>query len=258
MKTLLTLFLFVAHLAIVPRSSWASNFCTSQESIHQTSKSILAACQTDLSLGCKKINSCGRTNNTNKLDLNRLPKISVNCEQTMICPEGQSLVCASAYATAFCMDIDLKKDLAGTPDGNHSYNSCKKYCADKGYRLPTNNEWLIAAEGTDENNCLPTNPITKPDSNSRKAMSDPIVNSRALSYARPACKSKYQIRDMAGVLGQWVEDNPKSNPKFGRFNGGLWPQKASTIFYTTTAHHKSYSDYSIGCRCASEAKPSKR
>ncbi|MBL8836480.1 MAG: hypothetical protein JNL66_09550, partial [Alphaproteobacteria bacterium] len=66
------------------------------------------------------------------------------------------------------------------------------------------------------------------------------------------CVSSHGVRNMVGVLGQWVSDtypSPSGSGARGQFNGGLYPQPQSSCNYTTIAHPTDYTDYSIGCRC---------
>ncbi|MCB0386608.1 MAG: SUMF1/EgtB/PvdO family nonheme iron enzyme, partial [Bdellovibrionales bacterium] len=201
--------------------------------------------------------SCGKTNNRNKFKSQPNDKAKFDqaggCEQSLSCPEGTQLVCSKKYATKVCIDTDLKQSAEGLPEGNFSYHKCQSYCQSRGMRLPTNNEWLLAAAGSEAKNCLypqVTYPIKK------GARMDDLAVNAPLKEPRKSCVSLYKIKDMVGVLGQWVEGTFKnrSGHTRGQFNGGLWPQKASTVFYRTVAHGPGYSDYSIGCRCASDPR----
>ncbi|MCB0367771.1 MAG: SUMF1/EgtB/PvdO family nonheme iron enzyme, partial [Bdellovibrionales bacterium] len=144
----------------------------------------------DLTAGCAAIGSCGKTNNRNKFKPQPNDKTkfaqSGGCEQNLNCPEGTQLVCSKKYSTKVCMDIDLKKDAKGLPEGNFSYHKCQDYCRSRGMRLPTNNEWLLASAGTETNLCLYPDavyPIKK-----GAPMNDLSVN-QPLKAPRPGCVS---------------------------------------------------------------------
>ena len=216
----------------------------------------------NLAIGCRASGSCNGSNNRNKLRKPVSGTSNLNCSAVRKqCPRGpgnketMKLVCNSDYNTLVCVDINLMTDSNGVPQGWQSRNSCKAYCKGQGKRLLTNDEWLVAALGTPVQNCFPKNTTgARGGFDSRNA--DPLTNRKVLGkQPRPGCQSVYGIKDMIGVLGQWVSDTPLGKPaKFGQFNGGFWGQRKSTIFYRTTAHYATYSDYSIGCRCGARPR----
>lgn len=211
----------------------------------------------DLRQGCEAVGTCGRTNNRNYFSDNKSPRRdfdeSGGCDGNLSCPRDMKPVCSSAYKIKVCMDVELKamdRD-SSTPEGNHTFYSCQSYCQSMGKRLPTNNEWLVASTGTVSSSCLPRSIEDRPNYRSSSEMKDLRFNQRNIPKNRRNCISSYGIKDMVGVLGQWVTHGHSSSGK-GQFNGGLWTQPASSIVYRTVAHGKGYSDYSIGCRCAED------
>lgn len=171
-------------------------------------------------------------------------------------------VCSAPYSTSVCVDVNLIQDANGIPLGGISYRQCQQRCEARGARMLTNNEWMVAAAGTDRDTCLPRLPARigcsnlsqctpRPDYNSTSQMNDLSFNNH-LRTPRPQCISATGIRDMVGVLGQHVTNGQARSNRI-QFNGGLWAQPVSELFYRTTAHDSSYSDYSVGCRCAANA-----
>lgn len=209
----------------------------------------------DIAAGCSSehstIGGCG-TNTRNRFNFASQGEQPVTCNQrdARRCSSGQSLVCSSHYRVKVCVDINLATTSDGTPRGNFTMPQCREHCAGQGKRMLTNNEWLVASLGTNAANCLPSSISRRPDWNSRTEMRDLSFNTTGIRSNRGNCVSTFGIRDMVGVLGQWVTDGQAASNR-AQFNGGLWPQNASNIFYRTTAHGPGYTDYSIGCRCAS-------
>jgi formylglycine-generating enzyme required for sulfatase activity len=194
-------------------------------------------------------------------------------------------VCSPAWQVNVCMDRDLRREANGRFMGSVGRLQCQAWCQARGRRLPTNNEWMVACEGTQPAHCLRpaiSHPIMhrlrsprpwiynevdcKVGTNAwRSCMSDLRLNDRArdpqsgatiglpTAAETRACVSRWGVRNMVGVLGQWVVDtypSPAGGGTRGQFNGGLYPQPASSCNYTTVAHPADYTDYSIGCRCS--------
>lgn len=204
----------------------------------------------DLTRGCQTIGSCQKVNNHNKFDFSKQSKSPVTCspDDAKKCLANQKIVCSPHYRVKVCVDIYLVQQ-DGLPAGNFTMPKCQAYCQSQGKRMLTNNEWLVAAIGTSSNSCLPAKVTKRPNYNSTTDMRNLDYNRTGIRKDRKQCKSVYGIQDMAGVLGQWVTHG-QAKPGRAQFNGGLWPQNQSTIFYRTTAHGPTYTDYSIGCRCA--------
>lgn len=244
---------------------------------------------------CAEDPACrGRADNRNFYDLLRVSQrvTAGDCSREEFvrryghepCPNDMAWVCSPKWQVNICMDKDLRREAGGRYMGDVGRLECKAWCEQRGRRLPTNNEWMVACEGTKPSQCLRSNiahPIMarlrdkqpwvynnidcKVGTNAwRDCMQDLRLNDRVikagmtLGVPTPAetqsCVSDYGVRNMVGVLGQWVADTypgPGGGTR-GQFNGGLYPQPASSCNYTTVAHPADYSDYSIGCRCSGE------
>lgn len=182
---------------------------------------------------------------------------SGGCETNLSCPTGTSLVCSDDYHTKVCMDTNLRMmDDGVTPRGGMTHNQCRDYCESRNMRLPTNNEWLVGALGTNPELCLPES-ITYPplfNTDAGRQSAEGLTQIRRYGRQdRSQCQSVFGLNDMVGVLGQHVTHG-QARPNRIQFNGGLYPMSHSSIVYRTTAHGPTYSDYSIGCRCATEAQ----
>jgi formylglycine-generating enzyme required for sulfatase activity len=193
------------------------------------------------------------------------------------CPGDMAWVCSAQWQVNICVDRDLRPDNQGRARGHVTRAQCETMCAAQGRRLLTNNEFLAACEGTQAHRCLPergVHPVMarlhsprpwiyngidcKAGNNAwGPCINDPTLNQdvgdllnlvtpAAGGGARSSCASDYGVRDMVGVLGQWVSDTYHGR---GQFNGGLYSQPRSSCNYTTVAHNTEYTDYSIGCRC---------
>ena len=195
------------------------------------------------------------------------------------CPRGMVPVKNAAKKVSVCVDkyeysLKKSKKRSSRPLANVSFYECRNYCAKQQIRLLTHNEWVVACEGTKPRYCNRNKPhpviqklrdnkpwvygqknCKNPNNAWRDCMKDPSLNRRSLArngdYKK--CVSKYGVHHMVGNLGEWVHDfRRRDGDIYGRFNGGLYPQKRSSCDYTTKAHKLSYKDYSIGCRCAIE------
>ena len=174
------------------------------------------------------------------------------CTRNTRCPRGMAFVCDPTYRTRVCMDIELRTAPSGHPMGMQTEHSCRSYCesergTDPGIRLPTNNEWMVAAQGTDARQCLTQAAQDRRiDPNKPTPPADQSHNDDHIRRDRRNCESRHGVRDMVGVLGQWVTHGHSN----GQFNGGYWAFGPSSIYYRTTRHGPGYADYSTGCRCA--------
>src|SRR5262245_10934634 len=216
---------------------------------------------------CGEDPSCrGRADNRNYYDLTRINQhvtaADCNLEEFVRryghepCPSDMAWVCSPNWQVNVCMDRDLRRDADGRFMGNVGRLECQAWCQARGRRLPTNNEWMVACEGTQPAQCLRpaiSHPILyrlrnirdwvyndidcKVGSNAwRDCMSDLRLNDRVRDSRSGAtvglptaaetrrCVSTYGARNMVGVLGQWVSDtypSPSGRGTRGQFNGGL-------------------------------------
>ena len=83
-------------------------------------------------------------------------------------------------------------------------------------------------------------------------MINQLENTLRKTGLRSGCTNDYGVFDMVGNLHEWT-DEPS-----GTFRGGYYMdtrKNGEGCNYATTAHSKSYHDYSTGFRCCMEADP---
>lgn len=71
------------------------------------------------------------------------------------------------------------------------------------------------------------------------------------------CVSTYGVYDMHGNIHEWIDDSPNGDPSKGSFMGGFFVDaklNGPGCSYRTTAHAKTYHDYSTGFRCCKNAQ----
>jgi formylglycine-generating enzyme required for sulfatase activity len=157
------------------------------------------------------------------------------------------------------------------PQGYISADVAEAACRQAGKRLCTSTEWLRACQGPegttfpygntyDENACnegREVHPIVELFGNdadwSAAQMNDPRVNQLPNSLdptgSNPECVTSEGVFDMHGNLHEWVAD-----PE-GTFRGGFYVDariNGRGCLYRTTAHSRSYHDYSTGFRCCAD------
>lgn len=84
---------------------------------------------------------------------------------------------------------------------------------------------------------------------------DDLPSTVAPGGAFPACVSSYGIYDLHGNLHEWIDATTSGGN--GQFNGGFFVDATLNgpgCLYRTTAHAKSYHDYSTGFRCCADPK----
>jgi len=143
-------------------------------------------------------------------------------------------------------------------------------------RLCTEKEWLAACQGSQSftypygntytkgacNEGRPTHPVNDcfgPGSGvfTYANMNDPccvnLPNSLAVGGAFPSCRSEAGIYDLHGNLHEWIDATTMSGN--GIFKGGFFVDakiNGPGCTYRTTAHAKTYHDYSTGFRCCAD------
>ena len=153
--------------------------------------------------------------------------------------------------------------------GAQAADACKR----SGKRLCTETEWLSACQGPTKktypygntyqegacNEGRATNPVndcfgsgssvfTYSNMNSPCCVSLPNTIATVGSYGK--CVSDFGIYDMHGNLHEWIDATTASGN--GIFKGGFFVDakiNGSGCLYKTTAHAKTYHDYSTGFRC---------
>ncbi len=84
-----------------------------------------------------------------------------------------------------CLNIFAQSRAGVFPAVNFTWFQAQQACANVGKRLPTNEEWQMAAAGTVAANCNLTSGLLNTDAN-------------------PTCLSNYNVINMVGNVSQWV------------------------------------------------------
>ena len=164
----------------------------------------------------------------------------------------------------------VRPDMARRPVFGLTWERCKKYCAWRGKRLPTEAEWERAAGGADGRiypwgGDLPNS--DRANFNRCCFVMKGLVLEEVGSHADG--KTPDEIHDLAGNIAEWVHDwydknyyqvsehkNPPG-PDTGTYHtirGGAWNSFSG---YLRSSSRYGYNDakdfYGIGCRCARSA-----
>jgi formylglycine-generating enzyme required for sulfatase activity len=156
-------------------------------------------------------------------------------------------------------------DFPNHPVVGVSHSDAQDYAKWRGMRLPTEAEWEYAARGGLVKQRYPNgNEIDDKQANYQQHQPG---TSAVGSY--PA--NGYGLHDMAGNAGEWVSDyyqadyyleSPAKNPqgpkigKFRVFRGGGWFSGPMCVtVYKRNALSSNWVDFSVGFRCAKDAKP---
>jgi sulfatase modifying factor 1 len=157
------------------------------------------------------------------------------------------------------------------PQAHISMVEAKRACAASGKRLCRAAEWKKACKGPESTRypygnhrvagaCVDTNrssPMTilHHGEHSARTLNDPRANELANTVAptgsSEACTNDYGVHDMVGNVHEWTDD--------GSFRGGYYLDtklNGEGCDYRTTAHARSYYDYSTGFRCCADADDS--
>jgi sulfatase modifying factor 1 len=169
------------------------------------------------------------------------------------------------------------------PQAHISRDEAEQACVNAGKRLCTDDEWLKVCKGKKPTqypygdqrvdgacndrgvsgfNLLfgpGNNTPPEPSAYNMENMNDPRLNqvegSLAKAGAFPKCKNAYKVFDMVGNLHEWTAATE------GTFRGGYYLDTAingSGCDYRTTAHERTYHDYSTGFRCCAGGKEQDR
>lgn len=166
-----------------------------------------------------------------------------------------------------------------TPQGYISQVQAQAACARSGKRLCTLPEWTAACRGRPSHDYVypygnayqsgtcnegkPSPIVTLFGPNptySNQELNDPRCDelegglAKGGEYAK--CVSSYGAFDMHGNLHEWIDDSPNGDVTRGSFMGGFFVDaklNGPGCTYRTTAHAKTYHDYSTGFRCCKDA-----
>lgn len=159
------------------------------------------------------------------------------------------------------------------PQGHISGDVAAAACAAAGKRLCTSAEWLRACRGPASrvypygsayvpsacNEGRRAHPVIELFGDSAdwsmRQMNDPRLNQLPGTVdptgTNPVCLSAEGVYDLHGNLHEWVAD-----PE-GTFRGGFYVDaeiNGEGCLYRTTAHGRTYHDYSTGFRCCADAR----
>lgn len=211
--------------------------------------------------------------------------IAIEDSNEGLCPKGM------AHIDGFCMDrweaslkgqspfeVPVSSGVAQTahgvvPQGYISGEVAEAACQAVGKRLCTSVEWLRACQGPDVfvfpyghtyidaacNEGRDLHPVVELFGEatdwSSGQMNDSRINQLPNTVdstgSNPVCMSAEGIYDLHGNLHEWVAD-----PN-GTFRGGFYVDaeiNGKGCLYRTTAHGRTYHDYSTGFRCCSDAE----
>ena len=186
---------------------------------------------------------------------------------------GDAWVAASPYDTVSGRTVRATVDKGLVPQGYLSGDQAAAACEAAGKRLCLDAEWDLACRGPDgttfpygdtyaDGACNDdydgTHPVIDYFGTSEgiwdsTSMNDPGINQQdgtvAPGGAFGDCRSHWGIHDLHGNLHEWVDESS------GVFRGGFYGDaeiNGSGCRYVTTAHSRSYHDYSTGFRCCSD------
>jgi hypothetical protein len=167
------------------------------------------------------------------------------------------------------------------PQGYISEEQAGAACAASGKRLCTFDEWTAACRGRPAHDYVYPYGDTYVPGRCNEGKESPIVilfgpnptySEQELNDPRDdqldgglarggdydACVSTYGAFDMHGNIHEWIDDTPDpAQPTHGSFMGGYFVDakiNGPGCEYRTTAHEKSYHDYSTGFRCCADAR----
>jgi hypothetical protein len=173
----------------------------------------------------------------------------------------------SAHQTPEGHNVRAVSKAGVTPQAHISMNDAQRACKASGKRLCHAKEWKAACKGPEHtrypygnerqaNACVDTN-RTSPThvlysgEHTARTMNDPRLNQLENTVeetgAAKACTNDYGVHDMVGNVHEWADD--------GAFHGGYYLDtkiNGEGCEYITTAHAKSYYDYSTGFRCCAD------
>ncbi len=179
----------------------------------------------------------------------------------------------SPYDAVDGVDVVARTEPGVPPQGYISGDQAEAACEAAGKRLCTSDEWLLACQGPDGltwpygashqpgvcNDDYSGHPLIDYFGTSdawiwtSESMNDPGINQQAgtlaLTGEHAGCVSAFGVYDLVGNLHEWVADAD------GVFRGGFYVDvqiNGPGCTYRTSAHGRSYHDYSTGFRCCAE------
>ena len=187
--------------------------------------------------------------------------------------EDDTWQASSPYDTVSGREVRAVVGAGEVPQGYISGDEAEAACAASGKRLCSSEEWLAACRGPDSWTYPYGDSYQSGACNDRYSgghpvvdyfgttegvwdsehMNDPGINQQPGTVARggeyAACESAWGVFDLHGNLHEWVADED------GTFRGGFYADASingAGCGYSTTAHSRTYHDYSTGFRCCAE------
>jgi len=197
-------------------------------------------------------------------------------------PHGEGSVCIDRYeasidgqlfshapdATSALHALSIK---GVKPQVNINADEAEAACRGAAKRLCTETEWTAACRGpqgltypygNDHRDGACNDGRARPPAAAREHLDDPSLaeapDTIAMTGSFPQCVSASGSFDMHGNVEEWVSGSPGDDPRFGIFMGGYFAEASANGWgcgYKTTAHIKTYRDYSIGFRCCKAPTP---
>jgi formylglycine-generating enzyme len=186
---------------------------------------------------------------------------------------GADWVASSPYETVAGRTVRAVSQLGLVPQGYISGDQAAAACAASGKRLCTDSEWNLACvgpvnttwpygdthvDGACNDDYVGTHPVidyfgTSDGIWDSDSMNDPGINQQVGTLAAGGvygdCRSHWGVHDLHGNLHEWVDESS------GVFRGGFYGDgsyNGNGCTYVTTAHSRSYHDYSTGFRCCQD------
>lgn len=186
---------------------------------------------------------------------------------------GSGWEAASPYETVDDRRVRAVPAAGAVPQAYLSGDEAEAACAEAGKRLCSDVEWLAACQGPQgwtwpygdtyqsgacNDDYAGSHPVVDYFGTSdgvwdTEHMNDPGINQQegtvAEGGAHSDCESAWGAYDLHGNLHEWVEDTD------GTFRGGFYADgsiNGEGCTYVTTAHGRSYHDYSTGFRCCAD------
>jgi sulfatase modifying factor 1 len=171
-----------------------------------------------------------------------------------------------------CMDrFEAPNQRGAKPLTMQSFRMAEKWCAKKGKRVCTEQEWELACEGpqqrpfvygwkVDTTVCNNGKGWRAFDAQKLVAKGDVAQKEvdrlwqGALSGHYVACVSPFGIHDLNGNLEEWVSTRP-SRKLPGALMGGFWSKAWTGCRGTNDAHEPTFVFYETGFRCCRDARP---
>lgn len=170
----------------------------------------------------------------------------------------------------FCIDrFEYPNREGALPAVLVSFDEAERACEADGKRLCNHYEWTFACEGeaivpypiglertpaTCNWDAGPESPVV-PSQGPRVASALLAVDKRTAAGERPACKSPFEVQDLAGNVAEWTRDptRTRSSPPFvSVIAGGAWGSSPSTCRTLEDSQPPPHRSSLLGFRCCSD------